>query len=103
MSRDLHCYIAQVNTSQYGDSRLTQPSETARKDLMKLKGGKNDTVLVEELNIKSLRDFQLKYFERIKADNDDSFKPVPPDWNRVFVNKRINNDFIFEKDNETDD
>jgi hypothetical protein len=103
LSRDLHCYIAQVNTSQYGDSRLTQPSETAKKDLMKLKGGKNDTVLVEELNIKSLREFQLKYFERIKADNDDSFKPVPPDWNRVFVNKRINNDFIFEKDSQTDD
>lgn len=98
LSRDLHCYIAQVNTSQYGDSRLTQPSDTARKDLMKLKGGKNDTVLVEELNIKALREFQLKYFERIKADNDDSFKPLPPDWKREFVNKRIENQNIFEKD-----
>lgn len=97
LSRDLHCYIAQVNTSQYGDSRLTQPSETARKDLMKLKGGKNNTVLVEELNIKALREFQLKYFERIKADNDSSFKPLPPDWNREFVNKRIDNQNIFNK------
>lgn len=97
LSRDLHCYIAQVNTSQYGDSRLTQPSDTARKDLMKLKGGKNDTVLVEELNIKALREFQLKYFERIKADNDDSFKPLPPDWKREFVNKRIENQNIFDK------
>ena len=40
LSRDLHCYIAQVNTSQFGDSRLTQPSETARKDILKLKGWK---------------------------------------------------------------
>ncbi len=103
LSRDLHCYIAQVNTSQFGDSRLTQPSETARKDLMKLKGGKNDTVLVDELNITALREFQLKYFERIKANNDDLFKPVPPDWNRKFVNNRIDNKNIFEKDDEEDD
>ena len=102
LSRDLHCYIAQVNTSQFGDSRLTQPSESARKDLMKLKGGKNDTVLVEDLNITALREFQLKYFERIKADNDDSFKPVPPDWNRKDVNNRIDNKNIFEKDKKED-
>ena len=100
LSRDLHCYIAQVNTSQFGDSRLTQPSESARKDLMKLKGGKNDTVLVEELNLTALREFQLKYFERIKADNDDSFKPVPPDWNRKDVNNRIDNKNIFKKEEE---
>lgn len=100
LSRDLHCYIAQVNTSQYGDSRLTQPSETARKDLMKLKGGKNDSVLVEELNVSALREFQLKYFERVKADNDDSFKPLPPDWNRESVKKRIDNQNIFPSRNK---
>lgn len=96
LSRDLHCYIAQVNTSQYGDSRLTQPTESAKKDLMKLKGGKNDTILVEELNVELLREFQLKYYERIKADNDETFKPMPPDWDRTLVNKRINNEHIIE-------
>lgn len=96
LSRDLHCYIAQVNTSQFGDSRLTQPTESVRKDLMKLKGGKNDTILVEELNIALLRDFQLKYFERIKADKDETFKPLPPDWDRTLVNKRIDNENIIE-------
>jgi hypothetical protein len=103
LSRDLHCYIAQVNTSQFGDSRLTQPSESARKDLMKLKGGKNDTVIVEDLNINALREFQLKYFERIKADQDDSFKPVPPDWNRKDVNNRIDNKNIFLKDKDDEE
>ena len=67
---------------------------------MKLKGGKNDTVLVEELNITALREFQLKYYERIKADDDNSFKPVPPDWNRAEVNKRIDNLYIFDKDKD---
>lgn len=95
LSRDLHCFIAQVNTSQFGDSRLTQPSETARKDILKLKGGRNDTILVDEIDISKLRDFQLKSFERTKSDKDDSFKPLPPDWNRKLVNKRINNENIF--------
>lgn len=103
LSRDLHCYVAQVNTSQFGDSRLTQPSESSRKDLMKLKGGKNDTVLVEDLNISALREFQLKFYERIKADHDDSFKPVPPDWNRKDVNNRIDNKSIFNKDKEDEE
>lgn len=100
LSRDLHCYIVQVNTSQYGDSRLTQPTESARKDLLKLKGGKNDTILVEELNINLLREFQLKHFERIKADNDNVFKPTPPDWDRKLVNKRINNKNMFETEED---
>lgn len=98
LSRDLHCYIAQVNTSQFGDSRLTQPTDSAKKDLLKLKGGNNNTVLVEEMNIQLLRDFQLKHFERIKADNDTSFKPLPPDWDRTFVKKRIKNANIFESE-----
>ena len=101
LSRDLHCYIAQVNTSQFGDSRLTQPSETARKDILKLKGGKNDAILVGELNIEALREFQLKYFERIKADNDNSFKPVPPDWDRKLVRKRISNENILNPNEES--
>lgn len=98
LSRDLHCYIVQVNTSQYGDSRLTQPTVTAKKDLLKLKGGKNDTVLLEYINVNLLREFQLKSFERIKADNDDSFKALPPDWNRSDVNNRIDNKFIHPKE-----
>lgn len=97
LSRDLHCYIAQVNTSHYGDSRLTQPTESVRKDILKLKGGINDTILVGELNVKLLREFQLKYYERTIADGDITFKPVPPDWNRDLVNKRINNEFLFQK------
>lgn len=100
LSRDLHCYIAQVNTSQFGDSRLTQPSETNRKDILKLKGGKNDTILVGEIAIEALREFQLKYFERIKADNDNSFKPVPPDWDRKLVKTRINNENVLTPDEE---
>jgi len=50
-SRDLHCYIAQVNTSQFGDSRITQPVESARLDILRLKGGTNDAILIAEIDL----------------------------------------------------
>lgn len=86
-SRDLHCFVAQVNTSKYGDTRLTQPKDTATKDLLKLKGGLNDTILVGQIEIQKLRDFQ-----RIKSSINTSkeFKPLPPEFSLEEVLKRIN-------------
>jgi hypothetical protein len=87
-SRDLHCYVAQVNTSNFGDTRLTQPKETAIKDILRLKGGTNDVILVGEINIENLRNFQ-----RIKSSINESkeFKPLPPDFLLEEVMKRMNN------------
>ncbi|MHC1689615.1 MAG: RNA-directed DNA polymerase [Bacteroidales bacterium] len=90
LSRDIHAYIAQVNTSQYGDSRLTRPSSSATKDILKLKGGKNDTVLIGEINLKSLRTFQRKNYNQTKDDKE--FKPLPPDYNFINAIKRERND-----------
>lgn len=91
-TRDLHCYIAQVNTSQYGDTRLTQPVETSRKDLLRLKGGYNDSILVEEINIDTLREFQRQKFSITHFDG--KFKPLPPDYRVEDVLNRINNKSI---------
>ncbi|KPH14996.1 reverse transcriptase domain-containing protein [Chryseobacterium sp. ERMR1:04] len=87
-SRDLHCFVAQVNTSKYGDTRLTQPKETATKDLLKLKGGLNDTILVGQIDIQKLRNFQ-----RVKSSINTSkeFKPLPPDFSLEETLKRISN------------
>jgi len=93
-SRDLHVFVAQVNTSQYGDTRLTQPVETARKDILKLKGGKNDAILTGEINIKELRQFQLKKYDPSGKD----FKPLPPDFSLTDVVKRINNQNVLTPD-----
>lgn len=87
-TRDLHCYVAQVNTSNFGDTRLSQPTESALKDILKLKGGTNDLIIIGEIDTKKLRDFQ-----RIKTSMNDSkdFKPLPPNFNLKNVLKRINN------------
>lgn len=90
LARDIHAYVAQVNTSNFGDSRITQPKETAVKDIIKLKGGENDALLVGEIDIKALRSFQLKGFDLGKKDKN-GFKPTPPDFERNFVKKRIDN------------
>lgn len=79
VSRDLHCYFVQSNTSQYGDSCIVAPKKTEEKDILKVKGGINDIVLIEDVNIKKLREFQA--LSLFKQKKDPSFKVTPPGFN----------------------
>ena len=88
LNRDLHCYCLQVNTSDYGDSRLIKPSKTENKDIIKIKGGVNSTALIDEINIELLRDFQIKEYGLQKLDK--TFKPTPPFFSQEIVNKKRN-------------
>lgn len=87
LSRDIHCYCVQVNSSDYGDSRITKPSKTEEKDIMRTKGGINSTILVDEIDIGRMREFQLKEYE-LQA-TDKSFKPTPPGFQPDIVLKKI--------------
>lgn len=62
-SRDLHTIVVQANTSIYGDSRITGPYKTAHRDVLKIKGGENDIIIVGRLGLKELHDFRKKYQE----------------------------------------
>ncbi|WP_375579036.1 hypothetical protein ABWH96_18770 [Marivirga tractuosa] len=86
-SRDLHCFFIQVNSSDYGDSRVTQPSKTEFRDLIRLKGGENDAVLLTTLPINDLRQFQIKGYGLQK--DDSRFKITPPDFDREEVKRRL--------------
>lgn len=86
LSRDLHCYCVQVNTANYGDSCIIQPSKTATMSILRTKGGINNSILVENVNIKSLREFQMKEYELQK--DYKVFKTTPPN---------IKNDYVFSK------
>lgn len=79
LARDMHCYCVQVNEAKYGDSRIVIPTRTEERDLARIKGGKNASVLVDEINIKELRDFQFMEHSEIE------FKPLPPQFNRDIV------------------
>ena len=87
LSRDIHCYCIQVNSSNYGDSRITKPSKTQEKDIIRTKGGINSTILLDKINIKSLREYQFKEYELQREINE--FKPTPPDFNRYIVELKM--------------
>lgn len=89
LSRDMHCYFVQVNSADYGDSRIVKPTKDAEKDLIRTKGGINSSVLVDTIDIKKLRDFQMKQYNLQKQDG--SFKVTPPNLSRETVRKKIDN------------
>lgn len=72
--RDIHCYVVQSNTSQYGGSCVLRPTKTESKMMLYVKGGNNACVLTTDINIAALRGFQYKS----KPDDRDYFKPLPP-------------------------
>ena len=74
------------NSSDYGDSRLLQPTQTEIRDAIKTKGGKNPCVLFDEIDIKALRDFQAKSVDLQKKDGP--FKQTPPGLNRSILAKK---------------
>lgn len=79
-TRDLHCYVIQVNTSQFGDSKIIAPKKSNEMTILNIKGG-DDNILIGEVNIEDLRKFQRKetlYLE----EKDKIFKTLPPDFNK---------------------
>lgn len=67
-SRDLHCFIAQSNTSLYGDSRITGPYDRDHKDIVRLKGGVNDNVIIGTINLEDYRKYQQTYDEKLQEE-----------------------------------
>ena len=88
-SRDIHSFFIQVNTSHYGDSRVNRPTSTENKDSLRIKGGENIAMIIDELNIAELRDFQ--YFGFGQQQNHRNFKPTPPDFNHEDARRRMEN------------
>ncbi|WP_029294321.1 RNA-directed DNA polymerase [Chryseobacterium hispalense] len=86
VSRDLHCYFVQANTSDYGDSRIVEPRETNRMNPVRVKGGQNNVVLKYEIDIEELRKFQSK---RLPYQLEDkTYKTTPPDFEHEKVKSR---------------
>jgi hypothetical protein len=93
LARDLHCYCIQANSSDYGDSRITQPSKHDNQDILRVKGGEAPTVLIGTIDVEKLRLFQCKGYGEQKADR--CFKPTPPLFNREIVEKKIRKEKLF--------
>lgn len=96
--RDLHIFIAQSNTSKYGDCEIIQPTEKIYMIKGKIKGGINHNLLVDDIEVKKLREFQLLKNEIQKSKK--SFKLTPLGINPDIVNARINNNLEKYWDND---
>lgn len=63
--RDLHTIIVQSNTSLYGDSRITGPYDRDNKDILKIKGGDNDHVIIGQVKLKEILEYQASYHDNM--------------------------------------
>jgi hypothetical protein len=86
-ARDLHCYVVQVNSAQFGDSRVVSPSKTEKLNPLRIKGGDNQTFLTMELPLQKLRAHQRRGYGLQKESED--YKPTPPDFDTAEVRSRI--------------
>ena len=57
-ARDLHVFIAQANTSIYGDSRITGPYGRNDRNVMQIKGGDRDDIIVGTIELGKVRKYQ---------------------------------------------
>lgn len=73
-ARDLHCYVAQSNTSHYGGSCVLQPTSSTISNKIYVKGGENHCILTATLNIYALREAQYRSFRM----GSDFIKDNPP-------------------------
>ncbi len=101
-ARDLHCFVIQANTSAYGDSRITAPYNTENKNILQIKGGETDIVMISTLNVDELllkrdsyrseiasvatRCYKCKTKSKIKCEkcpnklSKGKVKGIPPDF-----------------------
>jgi hypothetical protein len=86
LSRDVHCICVQANTSQYGDSRIVQPSRTETMNILRVKGGENQFIMSAEVDIKALREFQVVDYN-MQEEKKDMFKQTPPKFERDKVRR----------------
>lgn len=64
-TRDLHTIIVQANNSVYGDSRITGPYDRDNKDIVKIKGGDNDHLIIGRVNLIEISKYQSDYYNNL--------------------------------------
>lgn len=69
-ARDLHVFIVQANTSIYGDSRITGPYGRNDRNVIQIKGGDRDDIIVGTIELGKVR----KYQQEEKNNFDEKIK-----------------------------
>ena len=84
-SNDLHCFVAQVNNREYGNTKLRGPyRDKYRRDVAVIKGGELDNFILVEIEADKLREFQRNF-----RSPGQPFKPVPTGFEMSEIRKSI--------------
>lgn len=86
LSRDLFCYCIKANSSEFGGTCILQPSKSEVKYLINLKGGQEDYVVTQTLDIEKLRKSQIRNYE---SDTINELKPKPPGFEDYKIRARM--------------
>lgn len=80
---DIHAYIAQSNSREFGDSRIRAPKkESHERDVARVRGGMNDHFVVGNIEVRRLREFQTWHYK------GTDFKPLPDGFREDFDENR---------------
>lgn len=86
---DIHSYVIQVNNRIYGDSRIRAPfTNDYERDIVQVRGGKHDYLIVGDIDIKSLRKFQSHNISPNKP-----FKPIPTGFKMLKSRETWSNEY----------
>lgn len=91
-SRDLFCYVCQVNSSDYGDSKIIGPLKEYRKTIASISGGEKDSIHIGGINVAALREYLnsehsqdfVDYKEGVNR-SDGSAKHKNPKFEKLMV------------------
>ena len=96
LARDIYCYCIKSNTSEFGGNSIIQPAPSEVMKIIDLKGGENDYLVVQELNIDKLRKNAIKS-DLVPNNKDKNLKPNPPGLNKDIIKERMHLESKYSK------
>lgn len=74
-ARDLNCFVVQVNSSNYGDSRIAAPYRDKYKEIVKITGGVKDSIHMGIVELKKFKEYMNEFRS---CDSVCDYKKITP-------------------------
>ena len=82
-ARDLHIFIAQANTSVYGDSRITGPYGKNDRNVLQIKGGEQDDIVIGRINIGEVHRDEIKEQNELEAKIEQNINSKSSNYSKL--------------------
>ncbi|MCR5824186.1 MAG: hypothetical protein K6G60_07140 [Lachnospiraceae bacterium] len=85
-TRDLHTFVVQSNTAHYGDSRITGPYNRDNRDIVMMKGGDTDEIIIGTIDVKGMWEYEKIDAEEMEQLNNGKPPKAKESSNRYIMN-----------------